>query len=268
MKTHAEPVRGIFTTLILLVGLWSLNSCATQQIELARGTHWREAAKVAGQPTTTFSYLMNGRKYDRVNFENMGGFPVVLENGRVFSVVTYVGENEWKRRLSDCMNAGGLPFENGLGPLHSLVVDQGRKFQREGWPREPDQQWTAGQIAMVPLGLAAAPIAGPVIACAFLTGAPAYAATVGSRRKAQDVNTALLDSGTSYSSFLAKLGDPHKQASKGSYCAKSYLATEGFTKLDYPYQVGTKNGRVVWVAYKNSEISDKILEYRKAHGMQ
>jgi hypothetical protein len=267
MKTSkATHGTGILTTISLLAGLWLLSSCATEPIELARGTHWRDAAKVAGQPTTKFSYQMNGRKYDRVTFAKMDRFPVVLENGRVFSVD--FSDFNWYRHFSECMTAGELPFDNGLGPLHSLVEEQGKRFQREGWPPEPEHHMTAGAVALAPLALAGAPLAVPVIAIALLVPLPVYAATGASRRRAQDVNNALLDSDVSYANFIEMLGKLESKTSKGSYSANIYWATEGITQTDYSYQVGIKNGKVVWVAYQGNDIIAKIYEYRKAHGLR
>ena len=241
--------------MILLAGLWFLNSCASEPIELARGTHWREAAKVAGEPEVKFSYQINGRKYDRVTFAHVPQFSVMLEDGRVFSAVDYQGDHEWDRRFKECINAGDLPFEKGLGPLHSLVMEQGRRFQREGWPKEPDHTWTAGQVALIPIGLALAPIGIPFAVAMVLVPLPIEAA---SKRSAKEVNNALLDSGTSYANFLARIGKPDLKTSKGSYSADIYWPVEGFTKSDHHYEVGVRNGRVVWVAYKNIEVLRKI----------
>lgn len=269
MKTHAAKVpSGILASICLLAGIGLLNSCATKPIELAQGTHWRDAAKVAGQPTVSFSYQMNGRKYDRVTFTKVGN-PVVLENGRIFSVTTCDTDTEWNRRFKACLDAGELPFEKGLGPLHSLVMEQGKQFQKEGWPRKPEQEnLTGSQIAAMTLLAPAAALGVPIVATAALVTLPEYAATTNSRQRARDMNTALIESGASYATFLAKLGNPDTTTSKGSYSTKTYLTPNPWlVDADYSYQMGTKNGKVAWVAYQGIQIDVRINLYRRVHGM-
>jgi hypothetical protein len=266
MKTPAvKPVIGILTTISLLAGAWLLGSCATEPIELAPGTHWRDAAKVAGQPEAAFSYQMNGRKYDRVIFGKLD-YPVVLENGRVFSVDTFEGNERWNRRFSECLKAGELPFENGLGPLHSLVIEQKRENQKQLQPPKRPNAWevadNVGAVVVMTSTL-------PIWVMFFMGTEMDRHISAKNRKNDEAANAALLDCGVSYANFLARLGKTDLQATKGSYRAGIYFVPERNNQLRYTYTVGTKNGRVLWVAsncvLSSSDVFVKMAEYLDDH---
>jgi hypothetical protein len=265
MKTHAASHgTGILAAMILLAGIWFLNSCASKPIELARGTHWREAAKVAGEPELEFSYQVNGRKYDRVEFAKLD-YPVVLENGRVVLVDTFKDNAEWNRRFTECLEAGELPFENGLNPLHSLVMDQKRLYEKQlQCPNKTDLWETADSAGSAALVVAAL----PVMAGFYIGFAMDHYTAAKERQRHAAATAALLDAGISYGNFLGHLDRTDWQATKGTYSVGIHTFRENY--LQFPatiYTLGSRNGRIVWVADSHTDVLPEIMQYRKAHGL-
>lgn len=270
MKTHApRPPTGILASICLLAGIGLLNSCATKPIELARGTHWRDAAKVAGQPTVSFSYQMNGRKYDRVKFGKLE-YPVVLENGRILLVDTHKSNAEWNRCFNECVAASELPFENGFGPLHSLVMEQ--KLLDKNQVQSPNQSdlWEAADSAgSAAIMLAALPfMAGFYLGIAMDEYAEAKERQ-NDRQSDEAANAALLDAGVSYENFLNLIGQTDRQAKKGAYRVGIYYVRERHPQIPATYTLATRNGRVVWVApnceASNSSVLMKLANYLHNH---
>jgi hypothetical protein len=105
----------------------------------------------------------------------------------------------------------------------------------------------------------------PIVATMVVMSLPMDAI---SRQNVREVNNVLLDSDVSYTNFLAKLVKPDPETSKGSYSANIYWPTEGFAKSDHHYEVGFRNGRLLWVAYKDIEVLRKIVGYRNARGLR
>jgi hypothetical protein len=259
----ALPCRCWLKNLMLLVGVGLLNHCATQQpVTLPAGTHWRDVAKVAGQPTVTFSYRINGRKVDLVTFDKASS-PVVFEDSRLVAVVAPTAMSEWHKRVTQCLQPGKMPFETGVGPLHSWVTEQ-RQRQQPHAVAEPLDAGDVGEAAVAAVILA--PIS-PILLSAGVVGASVHAMTVNNRRRAQVVNEALLNAGASYRGFLTQFAKPDLEISKGSYRVSEYYATPGafLTGLDFYYDVGTQNGNVQWVAYETVPVRHHTYLYWKAH---
>ncbi|MCX6866122.1 MAG: hypothetical protein NTV46_07865 [Verrucomicrobia bacterium] len=259
----AQPYRGWLMNLGLLVGVGLLNHCASPQpVTLPAGTHWRDVAKVAGQPTATFSYRINGRKVDLVTFDKASS-PVVFEDSRLVAVVAPTAMAEWDRRVTQCLQPGRMPFEAGVGPLHSWVTGQRQRRQ----PLAAAGHLDAGDVAeAAAAAVILAPIS-PILLSAGVVGASEHAMTGKNRRRAQTVNEALLNAGVSYRGFLNQFTKPDLEISKGSYRVSEYYATPGalFTGLDFYYDVGIQNGNVQWVAYEAAPVRHHTYLYWKAH---
>jgi hypothetical protein len=254
---------------ILLAGVWLMNGCSAPQtsgrLALSPGAGWQEVARVAGPSTGRFSYQMNGRKYDLIGFEKAQS-PMVFEDCRLYAVVSREAMAEWDRRVTACMQREQLPFEKGLGPIHSWVMEQRRLTQRQGQPREPDDSMTSGDVAeAAAAAVILTPIA-PILLAGGVVGASEYAMTGKDRQRAKVVNDALVGSGISYAAFLSQLPKPDMAASKGSYRVSEYLITQGsfFTWNKYFYDVGVRDGRVSWVAYQSDAIRQKTYQYWRA----
>jgi hypothetical protein len=83
------------------------------------------------------------------------------------------------------------------------------------------------------------------------------------RTKAQAVNEALLSSGSSFGTFLNQFGMFDFRTANGSYQIREYLATDGafFTGRDFFYEVGFRNGKPLWVTYKNDAVRSHAVRY-------
>ena len=255
--------RRLLMNLGLLAGVGLLNHCASPQpVTLPPGTHWRDVAKVAGQPTATFSYRINGRKVDLVTFDKASS-PVVFEDSRLVAVVAPTAMAEWDRRVTQCLQPGRMPFEAGVGPLHSWVTEQ--RLRRH--PHAAAEPLDAGDVAeAAAAAVILAPIS-PILLSAGVVGASEHAMTGKNRQRAQMVNEALLNAGVSYRGFLAQFAKPDLEISNGSYRVSEYYATPGafFTGLDFYYDVGIQNGNVQWVAYEAAPVRLHTYHYWKAH---
>lgn len=264
MKTPAsQPKAGTPVTLLLLTGFCLLNSCAPPITPLPPGTPWREVAKSvqAEQSIPKFSYRMNGRKYDVVTFATAatGSFygdfsdPVVFEDGRLYAVMSDAGQIEWDRRFRECVKSGGLPLANGVGPLHSLVMEQRQLNQRRGFAEDPAARIHAGHVAA---GLVVIPPLLFIVGMQTLATAPMIPVVAGWERRAQPVNDALLDSGLSYTAFFAQLPKPGRQRSIKGYEIKIYQLP--FGGVSYFYHVAFREGKVMWVANSSQEITGNM----------
>lgn len=247
----------------LLAGTILLTGCATTspstQLVLKRGASRQEVVKAGGTTTVKFSYQMNGRKYDLATLDRSPN-PVVFEDSRLLAVLPPDTMNEWDRRLGEHLKSVDLPFESGLQQFHWWLT---ARTEAPATPSTPPGATTAADVAQAAAaGAILAPIA-PILLAGGVVGASQHAMTGGDRRRAQAVNDGLLASGGSYGRFLAQFDRADFQTAKGTYQIREYLATRGsfFTGRDFFYDVGFRNGKVVWVAYEIDAIRFHAVRY-------
>lgn len=270
---YPEPKHAMTTKLKHLIDGWCLLAgavllchCAaprsTCQALLKPGTPWREVAKTGGAPTVKFSYVWGGRKYDLAVLENSPN-PVVFENSRLFAVLPSDAITGFDRRIDGHLKTVDLPFEKGVGEIHSWML---ARRAASAQPVNPATT-TAGDVAQATAaGLILTPIA-PILLAGGVCHATEYAMTGGERGRGRAVNEALLSSGPSYGSFLSQFGRFDFHAEKGTYQIREYLATDGafFTGRDYFYEVGCRNGKPLWVTYRNDAVRLHAVRYWSAH---
>lgn len=254
------------TGLGLLVGAVLLCNCAapqpTSQVLLKPGTSWRDVAKTGGSPTVKLSYVTGGRKYDLATLENSPN-SVVFENSRLFAVLKPTAISAFDRKIEQHLKTVELPFEKGMGEIHSWMLTQ-RAVPNE--PAKPSPT-TLGDVAQATAaGVVLAPIA-PILLAGGVCYATEYAMTGGERRRGQAVNEALLSSGPSYGSFLRQFGRFDFHTEKSTYQIREYLATDGafFTGRDFFYDVGFRSGKPLWVTYRNDAVRFHAVRYWSAH---
>jgi hypothetical protein len=243
-----------------------LGNCAAPkpdgQVSLKPGTPWREVTKAGGKPTVRFSYVTGGRKYDLASLQ-ASPTPVLFENSRLFAVLPPDAITEFDRRINEHLKTVELPLENGVGGFHSWLISYRGTMPK---PEEPSAT-TAGDIGEA---ATAAVILAPISPILLAGGACAiaeHAMTGKDRAKADVVNEALLSSGPSYGSFLSQFGKYDFHTEKGSYQIREYLATQGafFTGGDFFYDVGFRNGKPIWVTYRNDAVRFHAVRYWNAH---
>lgn len=256
----------LMAELVVLAWPILLGNCASPEtkvpISLKQGAPWREVAQAGGNPTVKFSYVAAGRKYDLVSLENSPN-PVVFQNSRLFKVLPPDAITEFDRKIAEHLKTVELPFENGVGAFHSWILAKGSER-----PKTVKQDpVTAGDIAeAATAGVILSPIA-PILLAGGACSAAEYAMTGGERTKARLVNEALLSSGPSYGTFLNQFGKFDFHTAKGPYQIREYLATGGafFTGRDFFYEVGFRNGKPVWVIYKNDAVRLHAVRYWSTH---
>jgi hypothetical protein len=118
----------------------------------------------------------------------------------------------------------------------------------------------------VAAGVILTPIA-PILLAGGVCYATEYAMTGNERSRAQAVNESLLAAGSSYGTFISQFRRFDFHTEKGSYQIREYLATDGafFTGRDFFYEVGIRDGRPVWVTYKNDAVRFHAARYWSAH---
>ena len=268
----ANPSTGILhrgpwaAGVLVLAGALLLGSCATSrrdaQIALSPGAPWHEVVKTGGKPTVIFSYVTGGRKYDLATLENSAS-PVVFENSRLFAVLPPEAITEFDRRIAEHLKTVELPFEKGVGEFHAWVLVRRAASAK---PTRPAPT-TAGDVAeAAATGAILTPIA-PFLLAGGVCYATEYAMTGGDRTRAQQVNEGLLASGPSYTTFLSQFAKYDFHTAQGSYQIREYLATGGafFTGRDFYYEVGLRNGKPLWVTYRNNAVRSHAVRYWSAH---
>lgn len=243
-----------------------LGSCAAPkpcgQITLKPGAQWREVAKAGGPATVKFSYLTGGRKYDLATLKDSPN-PVLFENSRLLAVLPPDTMPEFDRRIGDHLKTVELPFENGVGSLHSWLL---ARSENSAKPAKPSAV-TAGDVGeSVVAGAVLTPIA-PILLAGGVCAVTEHAMTGNDRTKAQAVNEALLAAGPSYGTFLDQFGRFDFHTEKGTYQIREYLATDGafFTGRDFFYEVGFRGGKPVCVTYQNDAVRFHAVRYWNAH---
>ncbi len=251
---------------ITLAAAAMLGSCASPEttlpVSLKQGTHWREVVRTGGAPVVRFSYINDGRKYDIAALEHSPN-PVVFENSLLLAVLPPESMTDLDRKIEQHLEHAELPFENGTGMIHSWVL--ARRTERPV-AANPDPATPGSVAGAAAAGVILAPIA-PILLAGGVCYAAEYAMTGGDRSRAREINEALLASGPSYQPFLAWFKGHDFHTEKGNYQIREYLATGGalFTGRDYFYEVGLRNGKVRWVAYKNNSVRSGAVRYWGAH---
>jgi hypothetical protein len=251
---------------ISLAGAMALCSCAEtgpyQQITLKPGTSWKEVAGAGGTPTVRFSYLKDGRKYDLATLPQSPN-PVLFENARLLAVLPPGTMEDFDSRIAEHLKTVELPFEQGVGGFHTWLLARPPAPPK---PAEPTAT-TAGDVGeAAAAAVILAPIA-PILLAGGVCGVAEHAMTGKDRATAADVNEALLTTGPSYESFLRKFRRHDFHTEKGTYQIREYLATDGafFTGGDFFYEVGLRNGKPLWVTYRNDAVRFHAARYWSAH---
>jgi hypothetical protein len=251
---------------ISLAGAVALCSCATprpsEQITLKPGTSWKEVAGAGGTPTVCFSYLTGGRKYDLATLPQSPN-PVLFENARLFAVLPPETMRDFDTRVAEHLKTVELPFEHGVGGFHTWLLAQ------RSVPPKPAEKpsGTAGDVAeAAAAGVILAPIA-PILLAGGVCAITEHAMTGKDRTRAAAVNETLLSSGPSYGNFLGQFRRYDFHTEKGTYQIREYLATDGafFTGGDFFYEVGLRNGKPLWVTYRNDAVRFHAVRYWTAH---
>lgn len=238
-----------------------LGSCsapqATLPVALKQGTHWREVVKTAGAPVVRLSYLRGGRKYDLATLEHSLN-PVVFENSCLYAVLPPDSMTDINRKIGEHLKTDELPFEHGTGEIHSWVL--AKRAER------PEPVTPGGVAESAAAGMILAPIA-PILLAGGICYATEYAMTGGERSRAREINEALLASGPTYQPFLVWFKRHDFHAENGTYQIREYLATDGafFTGRDFFYEVGLRDGKPLWVTYKNDAVRSHAVRYWSMH---
>jgi hypothetical protein len=243
-----------------------LGNCAAPkpdgQISLKAGTPWREVAKAGGKPTVRVSYVTGGRKYDLASLQDSPN-PVLFENSRLFAVLPPDAITEFDRRMNEHLKTVELPLEKGVGGFHSWFLSH-----RGAMPKpEEATATTAGDVGeAAAAAVILAPIS-PILLAGGVCAIAQHAMTGKDRTRADAVNEALLLSGPSYGNFLGQFRRYDFHTEKGTYQIREYLATDGafFTGGDFFYEVGFRNGKPVWVTYRNDAVRFHAVRYWTAH---
>lgn len=262
----AIKLKKLIEWIAILVVVILLENCASpeahSQITLKKGVSWQQVVKVSGKPTVNFSYVVDGKKYDLVSFEESPN-PIVFENTRLFKVLPPDAATEFDRKIAEHVKTVDLPFENGVGAIHAWILDKNHEFSK---PAKQDPI-TAGDIAeAATTGVILAPIA-PILLAGGVCSVAQNAMTGGERTRAQQVNESLLSSGPTYETFLKQFDHFDFHTANRTYQIREYLATDGafFTGRDFFYEVGFRNDKPFWVAYKNDAVRFHAVRYWRAH---
>jgi hypothetical protein len=249
--------------MFLITGILFLNACASRQIQQPSPPHLAsplsDVAKTGGDMSCSFSYLMEGKKYDFISFEKSPSM-VVFEDGGLYAVIPKTEKAHLDQLLAEGMKQEELPLEKSLDSIHSWVKEKKElnhnRCELENYSSSFAD--TAGASVIMAAGL---PILFPFIA----VGAMGDALTTKQRALAQMLNDSLANSDTSFSGFISQLPKPSSQISKGSYWVSFYDPIKSFwTQGDYYYIVGSCDGKVTWIAYNSFQILQKFVTYEKA----
>ena len=249
-----------------MAGVMALCSCAPTrpqaQITLKPGTSWKEVAVVGGTPTIHFSYLTGDRKYDLATLPQSPN-PILLENARLLAVLPAGTMLDFDTRIAEHLKTVELPFENGLGGLHTWIL--ARRPASSG-PAEKPSGTVENVAQAAAAGAILAPIA-PILLAGGVCAITEHAMTGRDRTRAAAVNEALLSSGPSFGNFLGQFRRYDFHTEKGTYQIREYLATDGsfFTGGDFFYEVGFRNGKPIWVTYRNDAVRFHAVRYWSAH---
>ncbi|HEX5791198.1 MAG TPA: hypothetical protein VFY13_08585 [Luteolibacter sp.] len=245
MSSGVSIARWVFSGLVLLL----LGACASQSPEvrasLRPGMAARDVGQIAGPLTVRFSYLAGGRKYDLMTTEQVDG-PLLFESARLCAVLPDDTMPKFEQKLVDDLKRVELPFENGVGGMHAWLAARAKA------PTASPQSAVDNEVGEIAVSaIALAPIA-PILLAASVCSVSSDAMSGSERKRGQAVNDALLADGPGYRDFLTRFRRISLQVDQGSYQIRDYYATEGafFTGLDYYYDVGLRDGKVLWVAYQ------------------
>ncbi|HJX30915.1 MAG TPA: hypothetical protein VJ624_03575, partial [Thermodesulfobacteriota bacterium] len=250
--------------MFLMTGVLILNACASRQIQqpplLHLASPLSDVAKTGGDMSCSFSYLMEGKKYDLISFANSPSL-VVFEDGGLYAVIPKTEKVLLDQLFTEGMRQEELPLEKCLDSIHSWVKKKKdlnhNRCELENYSSSFAE--TAGASVIMAAGL---PILFPFIA----VGAMGDALTTKQQALAKTLNDSLANSDASFSGFLSQLPKPSSQISKGSYSVSFYNPVQSFWThpSEYVYIVGSCDGKVTWVAFNSFQILQKFVAYEKA----
>jgi hypothetical protein len=113
--------------MFLMTGVLFLNACVSGQIQQPSPLHitspLSDVVKIGGDPSCSFSYLMDEKKYDLISFANSPSL-VVFENGRLYAVIPQTEKKELEPLFTEGMKQEELPLEKSLDSIHSWVKEK------------------------------------------------------------------------------------------------------------------------------------------------
>jgi hypothetical protein len=251
--------------LFLMTGVLFLNACASRQVQqpplLHLASPLSDVAKIGGDMSCSFSYLMEGKKYDLISFAKSSSL-VVFEDGGLYAVISKTEKFHLEQVVAEGMKQEELPLEKSLNSIH-LWVKEKKELNHNRCDLESFSSSvaeTAGASVVFAAGL---PILFPFIA----VGAMGDALTTKQQALAKTLNDSLANSDASFSGFLSQFPKPSSQISKGSYSVSFYNPVQSFWihPSEYVYIVGSCDGKVTWVAFNSFQILQKFVAYEKAN---
>jgi hypothetical protein len=208
----------------------------------------------------SFSYLMEGKKYDLISFANSPSL-VVFEDGGLYAVISKTEKAHLDLLFAEGMKQEELPLEKSLDSIHSWVKGKGdlnhNQCVLEGYSSSLAESAAASVVFV-----AGSPILLPFV----VVGAMGDTLTTKQRALGQILNESLANSDASFRGFLSQLPEPSSQISKGSYSVSFYNPVQSFWvhPSEYVYIVGSCDGKVTWVAFNSFQILHKFVAYEKA----
>lgn len=251
--------------MFLMTGVLILNACASGRIQQPPLLHiastLSDVVKIGGDPSCSFSYLMDGKKYDLISFARSPSL-VVFENGGLYAVIPKTEKAHLEQLFAEGMKQEKLPLEKSLDSVHSWIKEK-RELNHNRCELENYSSSLAESAAASVVFVAGSPILLPFV----VVGAMGDTLTTKQQAFAQTLNESLANSDSSFSGFILQLPKPSSQISKGSYSVCFYNPVQSFwlPPGDYVYIVGSCDGKVLWVAYNSFQILQKFVAYEKAN---
>jgi hypothetical protein len=256
-----------------MIGIMILQACASlpddqgNQFKVKSGTTVLDIENKFGESSCHFSYFMDGKKYDFVEFAQSPSL-AVFEDNRLYTVILRGQRSNLDKLFIESMGKDDLPLEKGLCPIHSWVREYrdmtGIRLDLE----EGDDLLAEAQkepvlfAALIVVGTATLPIWGSFV----IVGEMARALSKKEYRMSRSVNESLIRSDSSYSDFTSWLSQPDISLKNELYSVRLYtVAKSFFTPHDFIYTVGFVDGKVVWVAYNSWTIQHDLISYMQSH---
>ena len=110
----------------VMIGIMILQACASlpddqgNQFKVKSGTTVLDIENKFGESSCHFSYFMDGKKYDFVEFAQSPSL-AVFEDNRLYTVILRGQRSNLDKLFIESMGKDDLPLEKGLCPIHSWV---------------------------------------------------------------------------------------------------------------------------------------------------